>query len=184
MASKLLFGSKLGLKNNPPRPKRTRRHHHLYPCCITVPTSTYSEGTYVVSIQNPRWTQMPCIPLSMLTQHTRHLVLTYYIFFSFSPAIPFIFSTLRFPLTPSRNSDPGSHSRLFSPLFSYLYREKTSALSCLVDSRRIACTHTRRSQQLTPFFFVNKFKSHHGGTRTPGPTLSILIVAFEGTVTT
>ena len=116
MASKLLFGSKLGLKNNPPRPKRTRRHHHLYPCCITVPTSTYSEGTYVVSIQNPRWTQMPCIPLSMLTQHTRHLVLTYYIFFSFSPAIPFIFSTLRFPLTPSRNSDPGSHSRLFSPL--------------------------------------------------------------------
>ena len=39
------------------------------------------------------------------------------------------------------------------------YREKISALSSLVDSRRIVLTHARRSQQLILFFFLaNKFK--------------------------
>ena len=38
--------------------------------------------------------------------------------------------------------------------------EKISALSSLVDSRRIVPTHARRSQQLIPFslFFANKFE--------------------------
>ena len=35
----------------------------------------------------------------------------------------------------------------------YFYREKISALSSLVDSRRIALTHARRSQQLILFYF-------------------------------
>ena len=54
------------------------------------------------------------------------------------------------------------------------YREKNSALSSLVDSRRIVPTHARHSQQLILFFIFannNVKKSHHGGTRTPGPTL-------------
>ena len=44
------------------------------------------------------------------------------------------------------------------------YREKISALSSIVDSRRIVLTHARRSQQLILFFssffffFANKFK--------------------------
>ena len=51
-----------------------------------------------------------------------------------------------FPPINSRNSDPESHSRLFSPLPStvralHFYREKVSALSSLVDSRRIVLTH-------------------------------------------
>ena len=100
----------------------------------------------------------------------------------------------------------------------HFYREKISALSFVVDSRRIVLTHAitgvhnnqdqiwseklewyigfyvdhrswllwspvnRRSQQLILFFiFANKFKSRHGGIRTHGPTLVVvLIVAFEG----
>ena len=59
--------------------------------------------------------------------------------------------------SPSRNSDPGTHSRLLSPLSTtvralHFHRENTSALSSLVYSRRIAATHARRSQQLIPFF--------------------------------
>ena len=41
----------------------------------------------------------------------------------------------------------------------HFYREKISALSSLVDSRRIVLTHARRSQQLILFFFCkNTFK--------------------------
>ena len=41
----------------------------------------------------------------------------------------------------------------------HFYREKISALSSLVDSRRIVLTHARRSQQLIllSFFFANRF---------------------------
>ena len=57
--------------------------------------------------------------------------------------IPFIMFALLFSLPASRNAGPGSHTRLFSLLPAtvhafHFYREKTSALSCLVDSRRIA----------------------------------------------
>ena len=65
------------------------------------------------------------------------------IFFFFFGAISFIIALL-FSLPPRRNSDPGSHSRLFSPLplhygscLSFLSREDiNSTLSSLVDSRR------------------------------------------------
>ena len=56
------------------------------------------------------------------------------------------------------------NSRLFSPLPTtvralHFYREKISALSSLVDSRRIVLTHARRSQLLTLLFiFANKSK--------------------------
>ena len=73
---------------------------------------------------------------------------------------PFIIFDFPFLLPPTRNSDPGSYSRLFSPLPStvralHCYGEKTSTLSSLVDSRRIAPTHARRSRQmiLRPHFF-------------------------------
>ena len=62
-------------------------------------------------------------------------------------SIPFIIFTLLFSLPPSRNSDTGSHSRLFSPLATtvralHFYCEKISALSSLVDSRRIGTYYT------------------------------------------
>ena len=72
-------------------------------------------------------------------------------------AIPFIIFALLFSLPPSRISDPGSHSRLFSPLpttvrtFNF-YRKMISTLSSLVDSRRNVLTHARRSQQLILYF--------------------------------
>ena len=82
---------------------------------------------------------------------------TYFILFYFS--IPLITFALLFSLPPSRNSDPGSHSRLFSPphttVRALLFdREKISALSSLVDSRRIVPTHARRFQQLILFYFL------------------------------
>ena len=97
-------------------------------------------------------------------------------------SIPFIFA-LSFSLPPCRNSDPGSHSRLFSPpthygsCLAFFSREDFS--SSLVDSCRIVLTHARRSQQFILFLFlfflqINS-KYRHG---THGPTL--LIVAFEG----
>ena len=63
-------------------------------------------------------------------------------------SIPFIIFALLFSLPPSRNSDPGSHSSLFPPLPTtvralHCCREKISALSSLVDSRRIVPTHAR-----------------------------------------
>ena len=66
-------------------------------------------------------------------------------------------SALLFSLPPSRNSDPESHSRLFSPLPTmvralHFHREKIPALCSLVDSRRIVPTHATRSQQLILFF--------------------------------
>ena len=93
---------------------------------------------------------------------------------------PIYYLPLLFSLPPSLNSDPGSHGRLFFPLSTtvralHFYREKISALSSLVDSRRIVLTHARRSQQLILLLQINS-KSRHGGIRTHGPTL----VAFEG----
>ena len=80
-------------------------------------------------------------PLLVVTQIRGHILIT-------GSSSPFLLSP-----APSRNSDPGSHSRLFSPLPTtmrafHFSREKTSALSSLVDSRRITPTHARRSQQL------------------------------------
>ena len=89
-----------------------------------------------------------------------------FLFFSFSFfSIPFIIFTILFSLPPSRNSDPGSHSRLFFSLPTtvralHFYRENISAPSSLVDLRRTVLTHARRSQQLwiLSFIFENKSK--------------------------
>ena len=40
----------------------------------------------------------------------------------------------------------------------HFFREKISALSSLVHSRRIVLTHARRSQQLILYTYANKFK--------------------------
>ena len=61
---------------------------------------------------------------------------------------------------------------------SNFYRETVSALSSLVDSRRVVLTHARRSQQvilLFIFFFFLQInsKSSHGRIRTHGQILLI-----------
>ena len=59
----------------------------------------------------------------------------------------------------------------------HFYPEKISALSSLVNSRRIVLTHNRRSQQLILLLVLQiNSRSRHGEIRTHGPTL----VAFEG----
>ena len=92
----------------------------------------------------------------------------------------FIIFALLLSLPPSRNSDPGSHSRLFSPPYPLRF------VPCNFIGRRfqlflpsstrveLCFTHARRSQQLIlfSFFFLQiNSKSRHGGFRTHGPTL-------------
>ena len=85
-----------------------------------------------------------------------------YLFSSFS--IPFIIFALLFSLPPRLNSDPGSHSRLFS--------QPTHDGSCLAfsiarrfqlflpSSTRVECAYTRQALSASdPFYiFANLFK--------------------------
>ena len=69
--------------------------------------------------------------------------ITFFFFF----LIPFIFSPF-FSLPPSRNSNPGSHSGLFSLLPTHYgswlaFLSQDLALSSLVESRRITLTHAQ-----------------------------------------
>ena len=71
--------------------------------------------------------------------------------------IPFIIFALLFSLPPSRNSDPGSHGRLFSTTVRVLhfYREKISALSS--SSTRVElCVPTLGAVSSWSFFYFCK----------------------------
>ena len=91
--------------------------------------------------------------------HTEKKIGISFFFVLFFFPIPFIILALRLFLPSSCNSDPGSHSRLFSPpthygsCLAFLSREDFCSFF-LVDSRRIVLTHARRSQQLILFYFV------------------------------
>ena len=80
-----------------------------------------------------------------------------YIFFPFS--IPFIIFALLFSpsVTQIRGHIEGSSPPLPTTVHTlHFYRDKISALSSLVDSRRIVLTHARRSQQLILFSLLQK----------------------------
>ena len=126
----------------------------------------------------PRW-----LDYILCTWYTAAVVLLYlFFYFTFFPS--HLLSSPFCSLPPSRNSDPGSHSRLFSPpthygsCLAFLSREDFSSLF----PRRLAsnCAYQRQAlSAIDPFFFFLlqiKSKSRHGGIRTHGPTL----VAFEG----
>ena len=80
--------------------------------------------------------------------------------FFFFPTFHLLYLPFFFSLPTSRSSDPGSHSRLFSPLptairaLPFLSREHFS--SSLVGLRRTVLTHAsrRRSQQLLLILFL------------------------------
>ena len=129
----------------------------------------------VLSLSRPR---QRCI----LTSCTRRIALfknsfrnpiqpgiLFYFIFLFS--IPLIIFALLSSLPPSRNSDPGSHSRLLSPPTHYgscraLNREKISDLSSLVDLRRMVIVHNNeergRSEPFFPWFSKEKKTPHNG----------------------
>ena len=86
---------------------------------------------------------------------------------------PFIILALLFSLPPSRNSDPGSHCRLFSTLPTtvralHFYPEKASAFLLWSTRVELPPTHARCSHQLILYFCKINSKSHRGGIRTPG----------------
>ena len=101
--------------------------------------------TYIVS--NKRWTlaafegnhtiiKQPCL----VPDYSCRRLSFFLFFFLHWLSSPFFFS-----LPPIRNSDPGSHSRLISPPPTtvralHFYRQMISALSSVVDSRRIVFT--------------------------------------------
>ena len=112
-------------------------------------------------IGTKHWCHVITQKYSVVYSHTRFLFFFY--FPSHLLCSPF------YSLPPSRNSDPGSHNRLFSPpthygsCLAYLvfcFREKISALSSLVDSRRIVLNHARRPQQLILFLTTAKHILH------------------------
>ena len=141
--------------------------------------------TYVpVDRRHPQRTQRPVPALSLHTRYTyklyiwshhhvrhREIRTTLYLVWRFSPSYVVV--------TQIRGHIAGSSSPLPPTVrVLHFYREKISALSSLVDSRRIVLTHARRSQRLLLFilFLQINSKSRHGGIRTHGPAL----VAFEG----
>ena len=137
---------------------------------VTMDTCTYSDGGGQATVSRTRG-MIGCrnnkeeTRTSWVSQGTASAD---FLFFFFIPFV--IFAVLFSPSCSGRNSDPGSHSGLFSPLPTAVHalhfcREKTSALSSLVDSRRIAraLAINRRSQQLLRswsilFYFWKKNK--------------------------
>ena len=104
----------------------------------------------------------PLYPRFLGNHDQIRLPLLFYFFPFFS--IPFMIFALLFALPPSRNSDPGSHSRLFSPpthygsRLAFFFREKIFAL--LPSSTRVElCLPTLGALSSYPFFiFAYKFK--------------------------
>ena len=98
--------------------------------------------------------------------------------------ICYLRSSFSLPPMNSRDSDPGSHSRLFSPLpttvrASHFYRHKTSALSPFDGARRIEPTQVRRSRQLILFYFRKQI-SPRWDLNSRTNTTVVSIVAFDG----
>ena len=102
----------------------------------------------------------------------------------------FCFFTLVFSLPPSGYSDPGSHSRLFSPppqygsCLAFLSPEDFSSIFPRRPASNCAFTHARRSQQLLILFIIsaNKFQISPGwdsNSRT-NTIILISIAASEG----
>ena len=95
-----------------------------------------------------------------------------YLFF-----IPFILFALLFSLflqvvTQIRGHTAGSSPPLPTTVRAlHFHHDEISAVSSLVDSRRIVLTHAGRSQQLISFFMQINAKSHHGRIRTHGSIL-------------
>ena len=88
--------------------------------------------------------------------------LIFVFFFVFFPS--HLLSPPFYSLPPNRNSDPGSHSRLFSLPTHYgsclaLFPRKDFS-SSLVDSRRIVLTHARRSQQFSNSSYLSALNSY------------------------
>ena len=101
------------------------------------------------------------------------LILFYFLCCAFHP----LYYLLPSILSPSRNSDPGSHSRFFSPqrFVACTFTTKIFQLFIPSSTRVELCLPTLGV--LSMFFFLQICsKSYHDGIRTPGSTL----VAFEG----
>ena len=107
------------------------------------------------------------------TTHIQNIYTRIYVFLShLLSSFPF-----SLPAINSRNSDPGSLSRLFPPLPAtvralHFYREKISAISSLDDSRRIEPSPRYKLSAVDPFYFLrNNFdisprRDSHSRTNT------------------
>ena len=99
----------------------------------------------------------PCLPLLISIFDSE-----YYVPISSFFSTPFIIFALLFSLRPSRNSEPGSHSRLFSPThycsscLAFFIARRLQLFLASSTPRRIVPTHARRSQQLILFIFRKK----------------------------
>ena len=133
--------------------KKEQIHHHLrLEVEVLVPGVYLVVGTtkFIIPRKSVPWCWGKLDIFGCTGFHTEkyslssHAYVLFFFFFFFSiPCIVLPFCSL----PPSRNSDPGSHSRLFSPpthygsCLAFFFREKILAFSSLVDSRRIVLTH-------------------------------------------
>ena len=122
----------------------------------------------------------PNIPLSSLhsifgTPHTNSR--SYLVLFSWYCS-PFLSPR------PSRNSGPGSHSRLVSSITSvrdsHFYSEKTPALSSLVDPRPIVPIQARRALSSWSHLLVYKLYQNLSTVELDFPDRDYKIADFEG----
>ena len=119
-------------------------------------------------------TKFLLVPLNMLLLCQIH-------FFIFIFSIPFIIFALLYSLPPRRNSDPGSHSRLFSPpthygsCVAFFFPRRFQLFPCRLASN---CAYPRSTlSAVDRFLFLQiNSKSRYGGVRIHGPTLA----SFEG----
>ena len=131
---------------------------------------------------------IPSLSCMMMPTNTHCCRLTFSLLFFFHPIY---YLRPSFSLPPSGNSDRGSHSRLFSPPTHYgsclaFFIARRFQLFLPSSTRVELCLPTLGAlNYVDPFLFLQiSSKSRHGGIRTHGPTLLIvlvvLIVAFEG----
>ena len=142
---------------------------------VFVSSNTENKQLILFSVPPPKkkqvikyWFASDCVPGSgniLLILTTRyqnsHVPVVYLLQVSIAVVvffIPFIIFALQFSLPPSRNSDPGSHRRLFSPpthygsCLAFLSRENFSSFFPRWLASNCAY-HARRSQRLILFIY-------------------------------
>ena len=104
------------------------------------------------------------VPNDALNIYTSKYIYNIFIFPSHLLSSPFYYLSL-LVVTQIRGHIAGSFPPLPTTVRAlHFYREKISALSSLVDSRRIVLTHARRSQQLILLYFCIQIQN----LATPG----------------
>ena len=124
--------------------------------------------------------------LVLVWWNDRGLIHTSIFFFPFFFSIPFIIFALLFSLPPSRNSDPGSHGRLFFPPTHHgsclcFFFSREDFRSFLPSSTRVEwCLPTLGALSSWSFFYFCKYIQNLATAGFELTDQHYWVVAFEG----